>query len=723
MPAWDPDSQQAALFHRDRGYVPNHQAIDPGEYFLIAAESSVADCTCEATYRAPLEYGDCDLGVWSIKVETGLRLGSLVHPPRHRPAPVLQWRETAGSRLLEGAAQVMTVWVGAIPEVLVGNWTAEARARHRILQRHAGKVTWLEPEDAGDGQVIVRPTARSGELRLQSFGRRHEPVESVLRYVVLPECRIEWPGGLLDARAKAVVRLTAPVGATIEWDPPAPPVEQQPLPEQRTLTTWHLQPESALLEGTMEVDGVQVQLARRVRRFDVVGQGVDDHGVRVLTPERLEPSAPLRVFGLPGETMSVVLETGADEFPLTPALPMPPSGVWQTTGATLRDGLAAHPELASGIFGGRCGSRVAVGRTLFVRTEVLDASLSRVEVGALQGLERDSVPPSYRAALDLAMELAGQAVKEVRLPAIPEEFRGLRRVLARYAFGAILFDRSRIADSEGRALDDTLLGRWLDSSDVGPIKAADSLVGRGQPARHAGWTRPGEADIAYWPFARWRDRLRQAIARAPHDADLAELLEEWHRKESRQPDPSGRSRLARLCGREWYPLALAANLYLKGRPEEAAQSLNKVEAPPQDSRVQGLKSILHAMSLIRAGCDEFAGAWMARQPTPRLSLAAVLWSAIRVLVGVLTERAAPDHEAVSGPLPASAFTGLEKDDFLLARACSEGAPPASFSAARHADPLFVRVDRLRANATGGNRWCSEEPLTSGKSRRATPEPP
>ena len=165
------------------------------------------------------------------------------------------------------------VFVGELPEIIIENRDANFADTYMLVCEE-GSRRWVLPESLYRANSTFRLEANAptqGQIHLEPKGRTPRGfVESVLRYVLLPDFKVTWPRGLYAEDTRVSVGLEPAAKIHVEW--------QQSSVVQAGESVWEMPSRLEFISGQVSfADSVSFFIAGPIERFSVKSETVVDH--------------------------------------------------------------------------------------------------------------------------------------------------------------------------------------------------------------------------------------------------------------------------------------------------------------------------------------------------------------------------------------------------------------------------------------------------------------
>lgn len=527
---WRPSPNSWAAFrYTDGSLLQRSGVLPPGRYLLaLPHPHGIPDAIeeCGELYLPGCE--DIPVRVFDCELPSGFSLDALnlsVSGVARARAPVLRFGETP-----QPLPHTANVFVRELPEIMIENWTPGFAGSYMLVW-DSGARRGVVPESLYSGGGIFRLPVEApsqGRIHIEPKGRTPRGfAETALDYVVLPDAKINWPGGLYEKSARVPISFEPAGKFTVEW--------QQSSVERVGGSTWEVPPRLDFVNGQATYAGAaSFHIAGPVYRLEVRGESVAG---QVLWNESLKRRSLLHLslsaaecgggvelglFGPKGFTK--VIDLG----------PVPRGRLLTISTDDVRDAFD-HRGLPAGRVALRTPSaHVVRSDVVFLHERLILENLFEVdddEFDGWCGLLPDDLQPAIRGVRGMR---AGRVAPFAVPPGVPQ---ALRQCLSFYEVcGWVIDARSSVEAVEGIA--DSALNKSLawyaqacEFTETGtpsnPREAAQLL--RCRPRKSAAF-RKAARKAPKAPTDRWRGSLAQvcsALRRLKSPGDYKRMVRDW----------------------------------------------------------------------------------------------------------------------------------------------------------------------------------------------------
>jgi hypothetical protein len=243
---WRPSPITWAAFRESDGSrLDIIDGLRPGRYILalpyphaVPDEHVIEEC-------GELYLPGCDdvlVRVFDCELPPGFSLNALnlsVSDVASVSVPVLRFAEIPKPLLHTASA-----YVRELPEIIIEGWTPEFVNSYMLVWDSSSRRE-VVPEPLYSGKGIFRLPVEApaqGRIRIEPKGRTPRGfAETALDYVLLPDAKIDWPGGLHEKSARVPISIEPAGKFAVEW--------QQSSIERVGASTWEVPPRLDFING------------------------------------------------------------------------------------------------------------------------------------------------------------------------------------------------------------------------------------------------------------------------------------------------------------------------------------------------------------------------------------------------------------------------------------------------------------------------------------------
>lgn len=294
-------SEPFAIFHQERGYIPNHAPVPFGSCYLLAPYGTALPESLQClTDFEHVGIQDASYVFWQVQIDSTSDLRSLGYTQERLSEELISWAG-AGSRLL-GALEPDNIFIGKLPPIRITH-------AHLFHQNRVALLVQLGPSPperiyiSGNSETeeIQIPSGApvSGRIWIEPLGRQRVTdsvnFEYSLTFFLLPECTIRWPYGLFSPDDCPRLSFEGPAEISVNF-PECSPVG----PHQ-----WQAPPRLSFLDGTLRTQQGSIILGRPLFRAEFVDERLPNKAF--LEQSEFDFDFSLRLRGLPNSPIRIGL--------------------------------------------------------------------------------------------------------------------------------------------------------------------------------------------------------------------------------------------------------------------------------------------------------------------------------------------------------------------------------------------------------------------------------